>query len=561
MLLNVHVKNLALIEETDVYFKNGLNILTGETGAGKSIIIGSINIALGAKVAKDMIRAGAEYALVELLFHIENQDVLDSLKELDVSMEDDQSLLITRKIMNHKSIIKVNGENVTATQLKSITERLIDIHGQHDHQSLLNRAKHLEILDEFARHDIAEVKQRVKTTYQDYCNLKNELKSYQMDEEQRLRECSFCEYEIQDIEQAGLKHGEDIELEADFKKLSNSRKIVESLSHIYNEIGNDNNDSVSNSLSRALREINPVISYDEKIENFYHQLIDLDSLTRDLSREIEDYIDNLSFDEKRTAEVEQRLDMLNSLKAKYGGSIEKVLQYKEEKERKLQDLHHYEESRSTVLSKLELVEKHLKKECEDLTKGRKRAALLLEEQIRHALLDLNFLDVRFSVAFYANSSYSEIGADSVEFMISTNPGEEMKPLAKVASGGELSRIMLALKTILASQDNIGTLIFDEIDVGISGRTAQKVSEKLSYISRNHQVICITHLPQIAAMADHHYLIEKTVKDENTTTNIKLLQEDDSINELARILGGAEITDTVKIHAKEMKDMAKGTKKY
>lgn len=559
MLLNLHVKNLAIIDEIDVYFNNNLNIITGETGSGKSIIIGSINIALGAKVTKDIIRKGKDFALVELLFQIENEVQLKAIEALNISIDDNQ-LIISRKILNGKSINKVNGEIVTTSVLKSIAGIVIDIHGQHEHQTLIDKNKNLELLDRFAKDSINDLKAQVECCYEEYYELKKKLEDMLIDEDKRLREISFLEYEINEINEADLKLGEDEELSIRYKKLLNSNVIVDNISQIY-AITGEGNKTVSDLISHSIKMLSKVEDYDEKINDFESQLLDVEGLINDFNREINAYIDELDYSQDEFEKVEKRLDNINNLKAKYGKTIKEILQYRQKIIEKYEQYKNYDQYILDIKSNLKTSENHLKQLCLKLSNIRKNSAEILVIKMKQALQDLNFLDVKFDIHFEKLDKYTKNGYDEIEFLISTNIGEDMKPLAKVASGGELSRIMLAIKSVLADNDLIDTLIFDEIDVGVSGRTAQKVSEKLSFISKNHQVICITHLSQIAAMADTHYIIEKSSNENKTTTSIKQLNEQESIKELARILGGAKITQNVINSAKEMKMLAKNSKNF
>lgn len=558
MLTNLHVKNFALIDEIDVAFEPGLNILTGETGAGKSIIIDSVNIALGGKVPAGIIRRGAEYAYIELIFTVEDKDKLMALKAMDIIPEDNM-LILTKKIMNGRSISKINDETVTASKIKQVTSLLIDIHGQHEHQSLLYKSKHLEILDAFAKPHIAQLKKEIQVHYQAYVECREKLSGFTMDEEKRLRELDFTRFEINEIEAASLKSGEEEELEGIYRRISNSRKIGETLGAVMAEIGYEDDAAAGERMARAVRELQTISGLDCKLEEIHSALLDLESLLSDVNRSMADYMDNMSFDEETYKEVTGRLDLIRNLQAKYGGSYEKIMEYLDEKYRRLAELENYEENRRQTQQDLKKQEESLDKLCAELSGIRKEEAKKLCISITKALKDLNFLDVRFSMQFSPLGHYSKNGYDEAEFLISTNPGEELAPLGKVASGGELSRIMLAMKTVLADTDDIPTLIFDEIDTGISGRTAQKVSEKLSIIGRKHQVLCITHLPQIAAMADHHFLIEKGIKGDKVTTSIQMLDSHDTVRELARLLGGAAITDTVLKSAEEMKELAEKTK--
>lgn len=557
MLTNVNVKNLALIREADIEFENGLNILTGETGAGKSIIIGSINIALGGKVSKEIVRDDAEYGLAQLVFDV-NDNISAKLKDYDVTPEDGM-VIISRKIANGRSTIKVNGETKTATELRKITSLLIDVHGQHDHQSLLDESKHIEILDKLGQDSLADKINNVSDIYEEYVSLKKELEKFNFDEEERMRECSFANFQIQEIDEANLKDGEDKNIEDEYKILSNSGKILSAMSVAHNMLESDSDYAVCDMLGKASRELNMVSGYDKSISDYSDRLSELESLARDLSAEISDYVQDMSFSEQRLNEVEERLNTINKLKQKYGNTITEIINYRNEREQYLIKLENLNEEREAIRIKLNQVNDKLDKACDILTEARKKVAATLEKEIIEILNDLNFVFVDFKVKFEKSANFSSKGNDIVTFQITTNPGEKLSPLSKIASGGELSRIMLGLKTIMAKQDEIDTLIFDEIDTGISGRTAQLVAEKMNIISRNHQVICITHLPQIAAMADVHYRIEKNIKNEETITSIKKLNEEECIDELARILGGAKMSDAVFTHAREMKKMAMETK--
>lgn len=553
MLQNLHVKNLALIDEAEVEFSYGLNILSGETGAGKSIIIGSINLALGEKVAKEMLRDNEDTALVELVFHVDNEKTLKKLQEMDVEVED-ETVILSRKITSGRAVGRVNGEAVSVSRMKEVASLLIDIHGQHEHQSLLSKRKHLDILDEYAKHEIGNQKEKVAEAYQEYRRLMEEWKHSNVDAEERARELSFLEYEVKEIEDAQLVSGEDEQLEMDYKRFSNGKKIMEGVSAAHSITGGEM-ESASEMIGRAVRELTVVASYDEKVASLENELAEIDNLLSDFNHEISAYISDADFDDETFYEIEKRLDLVNHLKSKYGNTIDEILDTYQKKAERIQVLNDYD----AYLSKLEASVKEskatLEEACDTLSGIRKNAAGELTSAIKEALQDLNFLDVVFEMQFQRTDDYTANGYDDPEFMISTNPGEPAKPLGKVASGGELSRIMLAIKTVMAENDDIESLIFDEIDSGISGRTAQMVSEKMNVLSRNHQIICITHLPQIAAMADSHYLIEKSVENQSTYSKIYKLSKEESIQELARMLGGVEITDTVIQNAREMKEMA------
>lgn len=556
MLIHLHVKNLALIEEEEVDFDEGLNILTGETGAGKSILIDSVNLALGQKMSRGIIREGAGNALIELVFQV-RPDTEEKLKELGVCPEEGQ-VIISRKITETRSISKVNGETCTASAIRRIAALLLDIHGQHEHQSLLNPEKQMEILDDYGQEEIRVQKARVQQLYQEYSKIEKELVSYQMDEEQRRREISFLEYEIQEIQEAELKPQEDEELEDSYRKLSNSKQITEGLGMVYQMTGYDQ-EGGAQQVGRAIQRLGQLTGFDKNLENLYSTLNDIDGLLNDFNRELSSYLSEFVFSEEAFLQIETRLDLINHLKAKYGQTIPEILTYKEEKEKQLEKLLHFQERKEALVRTLKEQETRLLAACTELTHIRKRWAERLQNQIVSGLQDLNFLNVEFEICFQERERVTAQGKDRICFMISTNPGEPIKELSKVVSGGELSRIMLVIKTLMADKDDTETLIFDEIDTGISGRTAQKVAEKMAVISQSRQVLCITHLPQIASQANVHYLIEKNVENMETITKIRRLSYEESIEELARMLGGVKITSVVLKNAAEMKDLAQQQK--
>ncbi len=553
MLLELHVKNLALIEKADVEFGEGLNILTGETGAGKSIIIGSVSMALGGKASRDSIRHGADYAYIELVFSVKGEDRLQALRELDTEPTEDGLVVISRKITPSRSISRINDETVTAARLRQITGLLLDIHGQHEHQSLLYKSKHLEILDAYVKVQTQPAKKKMEEEYKNYCILKKRLSSFEMDHDARLREADFLRFEIQEIEEGNIKEGEEEELTARYRRFSHARRIAENLNEAYDSLQAD-------AVTRALRSVEQVTEYDEALQSIRDQLYDAEAILSDAGREISAYISSMEFDEESWRQTEERLDQIHSLQNKYGASVLAIQASLEEKRKRLEELENYDAFREQTEKKLKISTDYLCRLCTDLSEIRKKASVELVKRIRSGLLDLNFLDVEFDMEFETLDHFTPDGWDEVQFLISTNPGQPMRPLKDVASGGELSRIMLAIKTVLADSDEIPTLIFDEIDTGISGRTAQKVSEKLSYIAGSHQVICITHLPQIAAMADIHFEIRKSTSEGSTATTIERLGREETVRELARLLGGAQITEAVLKNAREMKELADQTKK-
>ena len=556
MLLNLHVKNLAIIDEIEVEFSEGLNVLTGETGAGKSIIIGSINIALGGKVSKDIIRTGTEFALVELTFLAEDSEQINSLEKLGITLEEDV-VVISRKITKCRTINRVNGETVSVSMLKSIADILIDIHGQNEQQSLLYKNKHMEIVDRYAAEKMCGRDMEFSEMYRQYKDMLVKYSEKEMSEEERLREVSFIRYELEQIEHAHLVKGEEEKLQERYRYLSNANEIKSGINEVYS-LGEDSygdSQSVSQMLGRSSHILAKISGYDERLKELARQIADIDELIMDFNRDLQEYASDMDENGEEFAEVETRLDLVRTIKSKYGATTELVENYAKDLENKLEKYEAYEEYRANLEKKIEIYKIKLEKLGESISKIRKKCSAELEKRITDALIDLNFLQVKFEIAVRELDEFNLKGKDEVEFMISTNPGEDLKPIGQAASGGELSRIMLAIKAVLAEHDSIGTLIFDEIDVGISGRTAQKVAEKMAFIGHSHQVICISHLAQIAAMADHNYLIEKNNSLNKTSTVIRQLEGDEIVEEIARILGGAKITDAVLESAREMKQLA------
>ncbi len=553
MLINLHVKNLALIEEADVDFTSHLNILTGETGAGKSVLIGSIQSALGGKIPKDMIRKGADSALIELIFHTESKTVEEKMRELELPFEDGE-IIISRRITSSRVINKVNDTSITLGKLKELSPLLLDLSGQHENQLLLREQNHLKILDSYGRDLITPAKEEVGRLFAEYSSLKKDLAAVSIDDESRVRELEFLKYEISEIEAASLREGEDLELEQDYRKIFHSKEIIEECGQAYDSLA-EANECVSDQLGRSIQRLSRVQDLDPDLSGLTDQLLSIDGLVSDFCRDLASYISSLEFDQETFQELEDRLDVINHLKSKYGGSIPAILAYLARSRDRYDKLAHYEEYVADQKARLKKLEKALAEACGRLTALRKDASLPLAQSIRDALHDLNFPQVSFQIDLRPAAHFRADGADDVAFMISVNPGQDPRPLQDIASGGELSRIMLAIKTILADEEQIETLIFDEIDTGISGRTAQKVSEKMALIARGRQVIAITHLPQIASMADAHYLIEKVSDDNSTISNIYPLTDQASVEELARMLGGSKITDAVLENAREMKRLA------
>ena len=547
MLLELHVKNLALIEQVDLEFFAGLTVLSGETGAGKSILIDSINLALGAKVGKDVVRAGADFAYIELLFCINDRLKLDAIRKTDIEVGEDGLITMSRKISKQKNVLRINGEVIAAAKGRKLMSLLIDIHSQHESYGLLEVSKQLQLIDLFAEDRIKEVKEDIKEEYQNYKAIEEKL-SETLEENLRKREIEFLKYEIEEIEDAQLKEGEEQELVQRYSKIKNASRIADAMSKISSYIEEDG-------ISPSLKLISSVVQYDEELSDIESQLFDAESIIADLRHSIYNYIDELDFNEEEFDTINSRLDTIRSLQGKYSEDLKEINKIYEGKKERLEFLENYEELISEYKEQQRSSVAKLNELCDKLSGLRKESAGVLKESIIRELHDLNFLGVDFDIEFKKLSDFTPQGRDSVELMISTNPGNPKKPLREIASGGELSRIMLAIKTVLADLDEVDTLIFDEIDTGISGRTAQKVSEKLMLIGRGHQVICITHLPQIAAMADHNYLIEKHTDGHSTKTEISYVKEKRLVEEIARLIGGSEITEAVLQTAKEMKDLA------
>ena len=556
MLQNLHVKNLALIDETEVDFGPGLNILTGETGAGKSILMGSVGLALGGRYSADMLRNGASSGLVELTFTVEDGRIRDKLKSLDIVPEDDM-ITLSRRLMEGRSISRINGETVSMGTLREAASLLIDIHGQHDNQTLLNRKNHLALLDLFSGEEAAPVKKRMTESYHTYQEIKRQMEEASLDDESKRRELSLAEFEVNEIEEAALTEGEDEELEQLYRRMTESRKVTEAIAGTYQYTSEDSSANASDCLSRAIRAFQEISDFDDSASQLYSQLLDADSLLNDFNRELSEYAKSFEFSEEEFNEAEERLNLINHLKAKYGKTVSDILAYCERKKQRIEELNDYDAFMQELERKLEEAKAEADEVSETLHEIRAQYAGIFSEEIKKQMQELNFMDTRLEIRLVDTGRCSANGRDEAEFYIALNPGEPLRPLADIASGGELSRIMLAIKTVLADEEDTPTLIFDEIDAGISGITADKVGEKLHLIGKSRQVICITHLPQIAAAADVHFLIEKNAEQNSVKTRIERLDQDSSVRELARILGGSKVTDSILKSAKEMKELAMG----
>ena len=556
MLLGLHVKNLALIEEEEISFEDGLNILTGETGAGKSVLLGSVNLALGAKADKSLIRTGADFALVELLFCVDNERQREKLKAMDIEPDEDGTVLIKRKIYPGRTQCSVCGETVTTHELRELSELWIDVYGQRENQRLLRREAQLQVLDEYAGEKAAELLPEVRALYRDFRGKEETAAQEDLDPAARARETDLLTYEVNEIESAQLRRKEDEELESRYRTLSSFRRIDEALQNAEGLL-QEGEESAAEQVGRAVRALSRIQGIDQTLDEVIAQTCEVDALLSDAARAISDYHAGLSFDPQEFAALEERLDLINHLKDKYGGSLESIEAAMEQKRKRLEELSDYEALRKRQLLEAQQAKDALLAACRRLTELRTKAAKEFQEKMKRELLELNFNQVDFRAEIKSREEQvSGNGCDSVIFYISMNPGEPVRPLDAIASGGELSRIMLALKTVFAGKDDIHTLIFDEIDSGISGQTAWKVAQKLGRLSADHQILCITHLPQIASMEEKHFLIEKTAENGRTTTHIRALDEEESSRELARMMGGERITETTLQSAREMKEMAR-----
>lgn len=566
MLLQLNIQNIALIDEVSIVLENGLNILTGETGAGKSIIIDSINAVLGDRVSKEVIRTGSEKALVEAVFNVDAGHVEEILKEMGMEMEEDGTLILSRELtQSGRNTCRVNGKMVAASYLKALGERLVDLHGQHDNQSLLKADNHIELLDSFGGEAIKSIKQEYLSLLDKYKQTKNELKALSGDPGERERKIDLLRFQIDEIKNANLKDDEEEKLNKQKTMLANSQKISASLSEVYNLLHSGETDgrAALDLLNAALASLNTIGNFDESYDELQRQLQDFIYQIEDLADDVRKHFESVEYNPALLEETEERLDLIFRLKRKYGASIPEIHQYCMSAEKQLEELEKSEELTYALSNRLAEIEKQLYESSCRLNAERKKAASVLEERVALQLNDLEMKKSKFKVDIQFDEDarkYTVNGLDKVEFMISANVGEPLKPLAKIASGGEMSRIMLAIKTILAEVDKIPTMIFDEIDIGISGKAAKKVGEKLAYISLGHQVICVTHLAQIACMADHHYQIEKITEENTTRTIVNKLDAGERIKEISRLIGGSESSETSLKYAEEMINDAKELKK-
>ena len=554
MLTNIHIENYALIDCLDIDINEGLNIITGETGAGKSIILGAIGAALGAKINSDVIRAGEEYSFISVSFHINDADKLKALTELDAVDLSDGDIIVTRKIFPARSVFKINGVTVSAAQVRSLSSLIIDIHSQRDNLLLLKTENQLKLVDSFGDDEFRKLMDRQKSLYEEYTECNSKLANIGDDASLREREISLLQYEIKEIEEASLTVEEDEELEEKFSKMSYLEKIRRGVAESLQSLESGDVNSID-LLGKAIKSLGDAINYDKDLVQIYDALKEAESILSDASGDLYSYIENNEMDEEEFARITNRIDLYNTLKRKYNGSVKGILEALDEKIERLDTLINSDEYITKLKDRINELIDEMNQVCQSLHDKRVGIAEHLQSLIMSEMTDLNFNNVQFLIEVRKNDTFSSNGYDSVEFLISLNSGEDVKPLKNIASGGEISRIMLAIKSVIADRDITGTMIFDEIDTGISSRTAQYVAEKMHNISKSHQIICITHLPQIAAMADTHFYVYKEVSDNKTITCMRELDEESQINELARFLGGSKITENVMENAKEMKQLA------
>jgi DNA repair protein RecN (Recombination protein N) len=556
MLLQLDIRNIALIDKISLEIARGLNVLTGETGAGKSILIDSINAVLGERVNRDIIRSGKDKAFVEAVFDYDNTYIDNILDEMGIE-HTDGSLILSREIsLSGKNTCRINGRLVNVSVLKQVGELLLDIHGQHDNQSLLKTETHIELLDAFGGENLQRIKSEYESLFEQYKSIKLKLHGLVGDKGEIARRMDMLKFQIDDIKNARLKNGEDDEL---FKKrqiLANSEKIMNSILGAYELLseGGANGKSALYNLNKALSELSAILKYNEEIKPVSEKLESIVYQLEDVCGDLRSKRDEAEFDPEELTGIEERLDIISRMKRKYGANIPEVLEFLDKSQKEYDVLLQSESLAEELKKELASVSQNLQKNADRLHQERRKAAELLEGSITGELENLEMKNSSFKVNLEFDgegSHFAKSGLDSVEFLISSNAGEPLKPLSKIASGGEMSRIMLAIKTILANVDEIPTLIFDEIDTGISGKAAQKVGEKLSYISQTHQVICVTHLSQLACMADNHLYIEKNSDGESTFTTVETLDRKGRIEEIARIIGGSDITALAYKHAEEL----------
>lgn len=554
MLNQLSVRNVAVIDKLDINLHDGVSVLTGETGAGKSIIIDSINMILGDRANKELVRYGTDKAVVQAVFDAP-KSVINILEENDIDVED-ETVIITRQVTKEgKSAARINGMVVTLNILREISDRLINIHGQHDNQALLTPIRHITFLDAYA--DNEEYINRYKDILSKKREIEKKISSLEMDEQEKMQRIDLLEYQVTEIKKASLEKGEEDDLREQRDIYTNAEQITKSVNEAYmNLYEGDEIQSAYDGISIAVNEISQISDLNPQLKSIYDTLNEIMYSLEDTAHEIKEFGETVEFDEQTLNEIEERLDLISRLKRKYGNSIEEILEYLKKAESELNDIKLSDERTNELKEELKNITKELKEKGNVLTQRRENAAKVLEENIEKSLHELNMEKSKFKVNIENDGTFYDNGMDKVEFLISTNPGEPLKPLVKIASGGELSRVMLAIKSILADSDGVDTMIFDEIDTGVSGKAAMSIAKKLAVIAKNKQVICITHLPQLTAMADNHYLIQKNTDGELASTTLKELDEEGRELELARIIDGGEVTELALSHAKQMLENAK-----
>ncbi|MFP4370915.1 MAG: DNA repair protein RecN [Halanaerobium sp.] len=558
MLSDLQVKNFALINKVNINFKQGLNILSGETGAGKSIIIGALDLLLGARANTDVIRSGKKAAYISAFFQPEEVEIINNiLNEAGIEKEEN-GVLIAREIReNGRNRTLINGQLATLKIVKKISRYLIDIHGQHEHQLLLDQSSHLMVLDAFIGDEISGLKSEIKTLYQKLSEVRTDLSEIEIDDSQRARELDIINFQIEEIEAASLQEGEYEELKEEYKSLVHGEEIYSAAAELLNALSGDDygEKGIMDRLAVLKNKFAEIEEYNQTLKDLNKKFADIYYGLEEFVFDLNDFESSFAYDEERISVISDRLDMINTLLRKYGEDVETVLSYLDELYQKRDKLENIEDKISALNRKKSELKKKILAKSKILSELRKKYAADLEKKLKAELKDLAMEDVRFKVDF-SEKEISQDGIDQIEFLISPNRGEDLKSLAKIASGGELSRIMLSLKTITAALDQVDTLIFDEVDSGVGGKTAAKMAAKLGQISKDRQIICITHLPQLASAANHHFLIKKEKGENRTFTKIHALDKKERVNEIARMIGGTTITDKTLAHAEEMLQLAR-----
>lgn len=555
MLQELSIKDFAIIDEIQISFQPKMTVLTGETGAGKSIIIGALGLLAGGRGSTEFIRKGEKKAVIQGLFTLPREaNTYNILEEYGIDSEDGQIILQRDLYRGGRNICRINGMMVNLATLRKVGETLIDIHGQNEHQELMKPENHIDLLDEYDK-KTSQLRNQYQVVYQNYRKLKLSMEKKEADEKAWAQRLDMLNFQVKEIEEAGLKINEEDELVEEKNKLDNFQAIHDALELSYQILSGEKIDVVGN-LGNAMNELSDVSDLSENLQEINTKISDAFYSLEDAARDISDELDSMEWNGERLNEIEERLELIHQLKRKYGDTIEDILHYHSRIEKELREMENAEQNSEKQERQLSEALEKVKELAIKLSKQRKKSAKKLEKMIHEQLSALYMDKAVFEVKCLNNSKLYSKGIDKVEFYIQTNPGEEMGPLAKIASGGELSRIMLALKTIFSQKMGVTSIIFDEVDTGVSGRVAQAIAEKISQISNNSQVLCITHLPQVAAIADNHYYISKSVNDGRTETSLKELDEKQKIREIARMLSGSEITELTLKHAEELIKMSK-----